>query len=138
MTNAGEPDTLRERCVALVSQARGAALQRRVQDLRTRLAAARSAVPKNFAVVGALGRELNAAEEELAESATVIIPVAPAEDGTQFGTAHAVLTAEQRAAHKDALVAELQARCEQLEEAEDFAALEDLGQLLLELTGLEL
>jgi hypothetical protein len=115
---------LRTRCVTLLSQARVAAGQLQLQELRQKLEAAKAAVPKNFALVGSLGRELKAAEEACATG----------------GAAGPVLSAkevQELAARKAVLVAELHTHCEQLEQQEDFAALEDLGQLLWELCELK-
>jgi HAMP domain-containing protein len=116
---------LRTRCVTLLSQARVAAGQLQLQELRQKLEAAKAAVPKNFALVGSLGRELKAAEEACATGGAAG-PLLPAGE------------LQELAARKAALVAELQAHCEQLEQQEDFAALEDLGQVLWELSELTL
>jgi hypothetical protein len=120
---------LPERCAAFLSRAQSAAAQGRVGDLRARLEAAREAKPKNFALVGALGKELKAAEEALT--------------GFQSGgdAGMVALSAQERAglaATRGELVAALHARCEELERKEEFAALEGMGQLLQDLTGLQL
>jgi flagellar biosynthesis/type III secretory pathway protein FliH len=116
-------EALRTRCVTLLSQVRDAAGQLTLRKLRQKLEAAKAAVPKNFGLVGSLGRELKAAEEACATGGAAG-PQLPAE------------ALQELAARKAALVAELQAHCEQLEQQEDFATLEDLGQLLWELSEL--
>jgi hypothetical protein len=124
----GSALSLQERCVSFLFQAQNASEQGRIQDLRARLEAAREAKPKNFALVGTLGKELKAAEEALASSAG--------------GAGAAVaLSAQERAGlavTRGELVAALQERCEELEQREEFAALEGFGQLLQDLSALQL
>jgi hypothetical protein len=115
---------LRDRATQLQAQANQAALQNRMLALRVQLVAARAAVPRDFASVGALELQLQAAREAQAA-------------GIAAGPPLPALEARELAELKEGLVRDLHAHCDALDRQQDFPALVEFGRLLEAVRSLE-